>query len=198
MQVDQIRLINVRLSFPDIWSAKSVDGKGEPKFGCSLLLKKDDDSEQIQALKLLIMKVAKEKFGAKTADLIKKGTLKLCLHEGHEKDYEGYGDEVMFVTTSSKRRPTLVDRDRSPLSEEDGRPYAGCYVNAVFRLWAQDNNYGKRINAQLQGLQFSGDGEPFGVAPFNAEEAFDELEKPKNQAEVGDEERPDDDDEIPF
>jgi hypothetical protein len=55
----------------------------------------------------------------------------------------------------------IIDRDKSPLAEEDNRIYAGCYVNAIFSLWAQNNQYGKRINAQLDGVQFAKDGEPF-------------------------------------
>jgi len=48
------------------------------------------------------------------------------------------------------------------LTENDNRIYAGCYVNAIVVLWAQNNNYGKRINANLLGVQFVADGSPFG------------------------------------
>ena len=34
-------------------------------------------------------------------------------------------------------------------------------MNAIVELWAQDNNYGKRINASLAGVQFAKDGEAF-------------------------------------
>jgi hypothetical protein len=40
-----------------------------------------------------------------------------------------------------------------------GKPYSGCYVNAVIELWAQDNKFGKRINASLMGVQFLRDGQ---------------------------------------
>ena len=55
----------------------------------------------------------------------------------------------------------VLDRDRTPLSEDDNRIYAGCHVNGVLELWAQDNQYGKRINANLLGVQFFKDGAPF-------------------------------------
>jgi hypothetical protein len=206
MQSDQIKLNNVRLSFPDIWAPKAMKG-GEPKFGAVFLLQKDDDAEQLKTLKTLITKVGREKFGEKFGALAKKGTIKFALHEGSEKEYEGYDEEIMYISTSSKKRPTIVDRDRTPLTEADGRPYAGCFVNVVFRIWAQDNEFGKRVNAQLQGIQFFADGEAFGSAPFNPEEAFEELDKPKSQAELGEEapagggdlkEGINDDDEIPF
>mgnify|MGYP001230954780 CR=1 FL=1 len=42
------------------------------------------------------------------------------------------------------------------------------YVNANIELWAQNNAYGKRINATLLVVQFSKDGEPFGEGGSSA------------------------------
>jgi len=39
-------------------------------------------------------------------------------------------------------------------------------------LWAQNNQYGKRINAQLDGVQFVRDGDPFGDGAVGVD-AFD-------------------------
>jgi hypothetical protein len=75
--------------------------------------------------------------------------LNLCLHDGDEKaEYEGFPGNF-FLNAANKARPAVIDRDRSPLIQADGRPYAGCYVNAVIDIWAQDNNFGKRVNASL-------------------------------------------------
>lgn len=187
---DQVRLLKVRLSFPDLFKAKVVN-KGEPKFGASFLLDKEKDAKQILALKKMIAAVAGVEFGENAVTMIKKGHLKICLHEGDEKDYEGYDDTKMFISTSSTKRPTVVDRDRSPLTEEDDRPYAGCFVNAVFRIWAQNNEFGKRINAQLQGVQYVSHGARFGAAPIDADEVFpdlsDEEEETSDEAAGADE-----------
>ena len=73
-------------------------------------------------------------------------------------------------------RPTVVDRDRSPLTAQDGKPYSGSYVNVIIDVWAQDNSYGKRINAQLQGVQFVRDGEAFSGGGTSADASdFDEI-----------------------
>jgi hypothetical protein len=70
----------------------------------------------------------------------------------------------------------VVDRDRTPLTASDGKPYAGCFVNAVVELWAQDNQYGKRINASLGGVQFAADGDAFGGGGVRTEaDDFDDL-----------------------
>ena len=73
--------------------------------------------------------------------------------------------------------------DRSPLTEADGVIYAGCYVNASIEFWAQDNNFGKRINAQLRGVQFNGDGDAFSAGrPADA----DEFEEVSSGTDAGD------------
>jgi tripartite-type tricarboxylate transporter receptor subunit TctC len=55
----------------------------------------------------------------------------------------------------------VVGRKLEVLTEDDNKPFAGCYVNATIRLWAQDNQYGKRINAQLRAVQYVKDGAAF-------------------------------------
>lgn len=200
----KVKLEGVRLSFPDLFEAKSINDS-EPKFACSLLLDKEADSEQIAGLKSHIWNLMKAKWGAdESKALIKKRKISTCLHEGAEKDYDGYDESNMFVTTSSKTRPHVVDRARAPLTKEDSIPYAGCYVNAVIILWVQDNQWGKKVNAEIKGVQFVKDGEPFGAPPFNPEEEFEELEKsdPKSKgkkAGASEGAEPDDDgDDIPF
>jgi hypothetical protein len=60
--------------------------------------------------------------------------LNLCLHDGDEKaEYEGFPGNF-FLNAANKARPAVIDRDRSPLIQADGRPYAGCYVNAVIDI----------------------------------------------------------------
>lgn len=41
----------------------------------------------------------------------------------------------------------------------DGRPYAWYFAKGVVDIRAQDNNFGKRINASLGGVQFLHDGD---------------------------------------
>jgi hypothetical protein len=166
----KVRLKNVRLSFPALFAAKAVND-GEAKFSASFLLKKDEDAKQIALIERTIEKVKAEKWGKNPP----KG-IKLCLHEGSEKDFDGYDETIMFISSSSARRPVVVDKDLRPLVGEDGKPYAGCYVNCTLRLWAQDNKYGKRVNASLEAVQFARDGEAFGAAPVSAEEEFTSLE----------------------
>ena len=59
--------------------------------------------------------------------------------------------------------------------EPSGRPYAGCYVNAVLEFWAQDNKFGKRVNATLMGVQFFRDGDAFSGGGAASDDDFDDV-----------------------
>jgi hypothetical protein len=171
----KIRLDNVRLAFPQLWKAVQVNGEGEPAFSASLLL--SPGHKALAVLEKAFEQIATEKWGAKGAAILKtmKATDKLCLHDGNLKSsYDGFPGNF-FVSARSKVRPTVVNRDRTPLTQEDGKPYSGCYVTASIELWPQDNKFGKRINAQLRGVQFYADGDAFagGSMPAEADEFED-------------------------
>lgn len=172
----EIMLNNVRLAFPTLWTPQRVNNQGEPRFSASLLM--TPDHPDIPKLKKTLQRVAEKKWGAKASSVLKQLIAgdRICLHDGDMKpDYDGFPGNK-FVSANSKVRPLAVDRDRTPLSEDDGRLYSGCYVNAKIDIWPQDNKYGKRLNAQLQGVQFVADGEAFaGGRPADIDE-FAELE----------------------
>lgn len=151
---------NARLSFPYLFSANAFDENQKAKYSATFLLPEDDP--QLDAIKQEISKVATEKWGQKINDKNFVAQLKGCMRAGSEKAHLDGFDGCVFFAASNTSRPTVVDRDKSPLVEGDGRIYAGCYVNVVVDFWAQDNAYGKRVNASLRGVQFAGDGEAFG------------------------------------
>lgn len=157
----KIKLQNVRLSFPSIFR-KAVFNGDETKFEATFLLDKEKHAEVIAQIKAAIAeKIKTDLKGAKLpAD-------KLCLKDGDGIEYDGYAG-CYSLKASNNKRPLVIDKDKTPLSEDDNRIYAGCYVNAIVELWAQNNNYGKRINANLLGVQFMADGEPFGDGGVSA------------------------------
>lgn len=175
----RIMLKDVRLAFPSIWKATAPKTGGEAAFSASFIIPKTH--KQMKELTDALKAVAKDKWGAKADAFYKslEASDKLCLHNGDTKaDYEGY-EGNMFVSSRAKVRPTVLDQQRQELSEADGKPYSGCYVNASIELWAQDNGYGKRINAQLRGVQFLRDGDAFAGGGRAAEaDEFDEISAP--------------------
>ena len=149
-----VKLNNVRLCFPQLFEAKTVNGEGKPAFSAAFLI--DPKDPQLEVLNKAIEAVAKEKWGAKSDAMLKtiRAADKTCLHSGDLKaNYDGF-EGMMYVSARNALRPLVVDVNKAPLTAEDGKPYAGCYVNASVELWTQDNNYGKRVNATLRGVQF--------------------------------------------
>lgn len=161
-----MRLNNVRLSFPSLFHKASFDGK-EGKYEATFLLDKADEKTK----KMLDDAIAEAIAEAK----IKVASDKICLKDGDDSPYEGYEGQWSFKAGSNKR-PTVIDRDKTPLVEEDEKLYAGCYVNAIVDLWIQNNKFGKRVNANLYGVQFIKDGEAFGMGATDVSDDFDDLD----------------------
>lgn len=180
----KIKMVNVRIAFPDLFEAKTVNGEGEAKFGAAFLFAPDHPARA--AIAAGIKAVAAEKWGAKADEVLKSIIAKdnLCLHNGDTKsEYEGYAGNY-FISARNKVRPTVIDRNKSPLTAADGRPYSGCYVTAVVELWAQDNKYGKRVNASLQGVQFYEDGDAFAGGTVASADDFDDLSEGAGAADL--------------
>lgn len=174
----QVTLKNVRLSFPHLFEPQASDN-GDPKYNATFII--EPGSANAKALAAAVDAVAKEKWKDKAEGIL--GVLakadKICYRKhpktnGSGDVYAGFED-MHFVSASDKARPTVVDRDKTPLTAADGKPYGGCYVNVVLDVWAQDNAYGKRVNANLKAVQFTRDGDAFGgSAPVTAD-AFEDL-----------------------
>jgi hypothetical protein len=150
----QIKLKNVRLSFPSLFHKAAFQGN-ETKYEGTFLLNKKTHADSITEIQSAIAeKIKTDLKGAKL------GADKICLKDGDELDYDGYAGHFRIKGANGKR-PLVIGKDKSPVTEDDNVFYAGCYVNAIIELWAQDNGFGKRINANLLAVQFAGDGEPF-------------------------------------
>lgn len=174
----KIKLVNVRLSFPDLFKAGEYEGNRN--YGSSFLI--EPGSANHKVIMDAINAVGTEAWKAKAPAILKAalagGGQQVCYWDGNLKDYDGY--EGMMVLTAkrgeAKGRPLVIDADKSPLAEADGKPYAGCFVNASVELWAQDNKFGKTVRCTLLGVQFAKDGDAFSAGSVASEDDFDTIE----------------------
>lgn len=183
----EMLLRNVRLSFPALWQPQrspnpEADKGKKPTYGAHLIV---EDSSQREAIKRLLGQLAFQAWGDNAQQML--GSLvsqgRVSFKDGNTKTdangqpldgYAGY----WFCSARSTARPTVVNGDRTPLTEADGKPYSGCYVNAKVRFWVQQGGqYGRRINCQLQGVQFAKDGEAFGGGRVASPDEFDTLDE---------------------
>lgn len=170
----KVKLTNVRLAFPDLFVPRPFKPGDPPKFKATFLIPKDDP--QVKAIEAAILVVAKEKWGAKAQVVlggIRGNPNKFNFQDGDAKEYDGYSGQ-MALSAGNKVRPLVIDRNKSPLTESDGRPYPGCYVNASVEFFAYDNS-GNGISASLKGVQFAGDGDAFVGSPPATSEEFEDI-----------------------
>lgn len=170
----KIKLNNVRLSFPALFKAEAFKPGDDPRFKATFLvpagsaLAKEVEAAAIAALE--------EKFPKKGAAIYKQvyGNNNKCnMSDGDNAEYDGYAG-MIAVSAKSKTRPLVIDTDKTPLAESDGKPYAGCYVNAIIDFFGYDNS-GKGVSATLKGVQFVRDGDAFSGSAPASEDDFDDL-----------------------
>lgn len=176
--MSKLKLANVRLSFPSLFQTAKFGGEDTGKFEATFILDKEEHSDTIAKIESAITKLMKEELKTKLS------SDKLCLKDGDDMGRPEY-DGKMTLKASTKKRPLVINRDKSPITEADNVVYAGCYVHAIVSLWAQNNTWGRRINAQLDGIQFFKDGEPFGEGgasvddfdSFDSHDPFDDADE---------------------
>lgn len=180
-----VDLIDVRTSY--FYGHEPYRGDdGKNSFCSHFLLPKTHPS--LPAVQAAIKKVAQGLWKDKALEMLAAlaGQDRICLHKGDvskpgEDAYKG----LLYISGNSKNRFTMVETRGGvnvPLTAADARPYSGCHVNAKVAIWAQQNKWGKRINAQIQGVQFIkhntafGGGrvstiDEFGIVPTDADGA---------------------------
>ena len=101
----KVKLTNVRLAFPVLFEARTVNGEGKPAFSASFLL--DPADPQVKALNQAIEQVAKDKWGAKAEAILKqmRAQDKVALHDGDLKaNYDGFPGNL-YVSARATTRP---------------------------------------------------------------------------------------------
>ena len=168
----KLRITNCRLAFLALFKPTTVNGEGEPRYSAQLII--EPNSPDVAALDAAMVAVAKDKWKDRApaiyADMKSKD--RLCFRHGPKlnssgEPYDGFAGKFYLATgAKANQRPLAIHRDRTPVVEADGIIYSGCYADVSVELWAQDNQFGKRINATLKGVQFRKDGDAFtgGVA----------------------------------
>jgi len=177
----KVKLSGVRLSFPDIFTAVQYESKGPFRYNATFLV--EPGSTNDKAIQAAITQVASEEYGKKADALLTQwrgNSQKFCYLDGNTKEYEGYEDK-RYLSCHRKQKdgpPTVLDRDKSPLVEASGRPYAGCFVNASTEIYAQGGqNAG--IRASFSGIQFVADGDSFGGGAPASPDEFEDLGVPE-------------------
>lgn len=200
----RIVLKEVRLSFPDLFTAVQYQGTGPYNYRTLALLEKGDDN--CKKVVKTMQDIAKEKWGDKASTVYKQimANPKQCMYaDGDLKDFNGAAGHMIVSATRALKDgpPKIVGRDgKTIITESSGLIYSGVYVNMSIDVWAQDNKFGKGIRAGLVAVQFVKHGEAFGGAAAATSDDFEDIgfDDEENQAFGGDSTYEDFDDDNPF
>lgn len=157
----KVILLDVRLSFPCLREPKEFKpGDGKPRYGAAFLIHSGSKNEE--SINNAIKAVALEAWGKKADQQLRMmvgQSNKYCYKENHAEEQEE-DMSIAAYRAASQGAPKVVDMAKQDLPIESGKPYAGCYVNAIIDIWAQKGaNPG--IRCALNTVQFVRDGEPF-------------------------------------
>ncbi|RTL05694.1 DUF2815 family protein [Candidatus Dependentiae bacterium] len=166
---ERVQLKNVRISFPSLSKRENFEGK-EGKYAATFLIPKDNVK-----LKKKLDRMIQEAISRSKVEKVKKSNI--CLKDGDESEYEGYPDNWSIKATN-KNRPKVYDRSREEVDVEDidDLILPGYRVNAVIDFWVQDNKFGKKVNANLLGVQFCKKDEVLGNAAPDVSDDFEEQD----------------------
>lgn len=191
--IGKVIVLGARLSFESLYEMnkqKQDDGTERLTWKCNLLIPKEGVDKFIGVFKGVRMPILKalkaasaEAKGKKWGDEKNWPKLKpekVFLRDGDLENWDGYaGMWYISANAQPQDRPAVItnrkDGNGEWIEAQPGgknAPYSGCFVNSTILAWGQDNEHGKRVNAQIKAVQFFKDGDPFGAAPTNPNEDF--------------------------
>ena len=163
-----------RLSYANIWQAKSING-GAPKYSASVLIPKGD-TKTVAKVKAAIQAAYEEgegklKGNGKTAPSL--ASLKTPLRDGDTErpDDEAYAGH-WFINANSNTAPGVVNANREPIYDTS-EIYSGVYARVSLSFYAFNSNGNRGIACALQNIQKVRDGEALG-GKSKAEDDFND------------------------
>lgn len=182
------RIMDVRASYAHVYEPKAGKDKDgnptNPSFSITGLGAKKTHKEAVKALtdaRDKLLSSGTDKQGK--ARRIKKENF--FVKDGDDMGKDEYEDMYAISCREVPNKPPALRGEKGErLTKGDGVIYSGCYVDIWLRPWWQDNDFGKRVNANLLGVKFRRKGEPFGDVGLTDDDA-DELMRDDDDDDSG-------------
>lgn len=183
-----IRIDNVRGSYVHVdkpYKGKTDSGQeAVAKFSIVGILPKSTHEE---AKDLIIERIKELLAENKNAKVAKD---KRFIRDGDDADKEEY-EGAFTVNAREENKPKCRDRAGELVEDivEIRQMFqSGYWFNILIRPWFQDNDYGKRVNAGLVGVQFVKKDKTFGEGSIDDTDAWDQVEGDDDDGLGGDDE----------
>lgn len=155
-----------RLSFPNLFTARTPPGSDKEKYSVSMLIPPDAD---VALLKKAAAACAREKWGDKLPAKMKTPFL-----DAGDYEYEGYVAGWLLVRASSIQKPGIVRADGSTVTDES-EVYPGRWACVSLRPFVYDTNGNRGVSFGLQNVQLLDHDEAIG-GRAKAEDEFEPVE----------------------
>lgn len=164
----RVLLPGVRLSFPHLFQARSVQPGDDPKFGAAFIVPKNNPA--VPALLAAVEAEKGVKWGANVPPGVKSTVYDGDTDPKYMADPNNHGCYIVNASGAQDQPPVLVDANMMKVINP-ATFYAGCFVNADLGVYGYDKGVSKGIAAGLNGVQFVADGERLDGRP-TAEQMF--------------------------
>lgn len=179
----RLKVKNVRAAFLNVREARAAgDDPSKKNFNGNFIV--TPDHPQFKEIQAAVDQTAKDKWPKDWAVIVKqlRAANKLAFRSGDDKaKYDGFeGNWYISASNREDQPPEIRSRDGKSLLKKGGtpmdpEPYSGSFLDVTFDFWAQDNQFGKRINANIVGLQFRKHGDAFSAVAKATDEDFEDL-----------------------
>lgn len=195
-----------RLSWPHLSKAQAKANKNDDEqaiYDVQILIPKSDKAG-IKSLLTAIKIVGEAKWGpqwTKVRSPLRDGDAEAgeFTEDGSTKGQK-YPERLghYFINARSRRPVMVVDRERTPIldDEVENEIYGGVYAKANLSFYPYSNSGNHGIGCGLNGVQKVKDGESFGGGPASVESMFDVLDEDEDEG-LGLDIGSDDEDEKP-
>lgn len=166
------------LSYPHLYTPVAVKPGDPEKYSASFIFTEEQQqTPEYAAMKAAVVAVAQEKWGDKTAALIKSGKLQLPFRDEWEE--KGYPENSTFISPRSGHAPGVVAWNLEPISEEAGKKeiYPGAIVRAQVSAFTWEYMGKVGVSFGLDNVQKLRDGERLD-GRIAAKNAFTAAEPP--------------------
>lgn len=157
-----------RISFPELFEAKQINGQGDPKFGCTMVFEPDDPG--LEKMRDAVQRVIDNKWNGKVP-----GNYKDPFIDGDESGRPEYaGKVVLRFSSKEKNRPQVVNAQKLPITDP-AEVYSGCYCRISYSCYPWEYMGKKGVSFGLGHVQKVRDGGRFD-GRGTADTVFDEIE----------------------
>ena len=175
-----------RASFVALHEPKGIQGdpNSKKRYSIVMLFPKDTDFEPLKAR---IMEVAKEKWGDKAVDVLRKQSnsdKRIFKDQGEMAErFAGFEEGCIYLQAGNEKKPGLVGKKAGPdgtlieITDEDVF-YSGCYAIASLRPFAWEHPVGgKGVSLSLNNVQMIKEGERLGGGRTRPSDDFEAYEE---------------------